>query len=225
MLTFPELPGNDVTVTWRPLFNTNVQQHESGGEYRLSYWANPLWEWEVSFNFLRQGFRAQQGYDELGKIMGLFLASNGSTFGFRYRNKDDYQVRRQYIGTTDGVASDFTLVRTFGQNNQALGLVGTEPIGLLDDRLLFKLYVDDSPTAVDPDGADYPYTLALGTAVKQQVQFATVPAAGHKLYVDMTFFYYARFKDSSQDFAKFAANLWELQKTTLRSMREEVVPT
>jgi Conserved hypothetical protein 2217 (DUF2460) len=224
-LHFPELIGLGYDVTWRAVWSGEVQEHQSGGEYRFSYWSEPLWEFDLTFNVLREGFWIGQPWDELRKLVGLNNACLGTTQGFKFKNVDDFTVPRQYIGTTDGTTTTFDLVRTYGANNPALGYNGTEHIGFLSDRAPFSLFIDSSSAAVSVNDPTYGYTLGTGTPSLQQLVFNAAPPAGHLLYVQMSYDYFARFKDATVDFDKFMQRLWQIKKVTLRTLRQESVTT
>src|SRR5579864_8444921 len=133
--TYPRsLPGLAYSKVRRPKHNVSVQTHQSGGEVRMSYWAEPLWEWDLTYEVLRDGFRYGRAYDELKQIEGLFLASSGSLTGFQFFDEDDNRVTRQFVGNSDGTTTTFTLKRTRGtsaQYDSANVPTGTEAIGLL----------------------------------------------------------------------------------------------
>lgn len=217
MLTYPQLPGLTPTVVWRPLWSGEVQQHQSGAEFRVSYWAEPLWEFDYSYELLRSGPRVGQAWDELQQLVGLFNASQGTTFGFRLFNPDDNQVFRQLVGTGDGATTTFDLVRTYGANNPTLGYDGTEHVGFVDTTKTFNVYLDAATGPLAPNS----YSVSTATPVLQQIVFVAAPGAGRNIYVDMSYLYYARFKESSQDFQMFMTKLWSLQKVTLRTLRSE----
>lgn len=225
-LIYPQnLPGLSASVTKTPRFSVEVQAHTSGGEARLSYWSEPLWDWTIAYDVLRDGFRYGRNFDELRQVAGLFLACGGSLQGFQFKDPDDHQVSRQFIpgpgifGTTDGVTTAYTLTRTYGANDSATGYEGSEAIGFLDTTQPFNLYIDSSATPVSPSDPTYGYSLATAAPKQQQVVFNTAPAPGHALYADMSYLYYARFAADSQDFDKFMAQLWALKKVTLTSLR------
>jgi hypothetical protein len=115
----PQKPAGPVagSTTRRPKHSVELQAHQSGGEVRLAYWSEPLWEWDISYNLLRDGFRNGVSYDELKQIEGMFLACSGTLQGFQFCDPDDSNVVRQPIGTTDGLSSAYTLVRRFGSTN------------------------------------------------------------------------------------------------------------
>jgi hypothetical protein len=180
-----------------------------------------MWEWDYSYELLRDGFSNSSEYDELRKLIGLYNACMGPVLGFKLFNPDDNFVERQLIGTTDGTTTTYTLTRTYGADNPNLGFNTTEPVGFVDTTQPFFLYVDASNVPKRTDDATYAYSLVTTTPVLQQLVFSSAPPAGHSLYVEMNYLYYARFKDSSQDFQKFMNKLWMLQKVTLRSLRSE----
>lgn len=228
VLAYPRnLPGLSATVVKRPKHSVELQTHTSGGEVRIAYWAEPLWEWDISYDVLRDGFRNGAAYDELRQVVGLFLACGGSRDGFSFRDPDDHKVFRQAIGTTDGLTSAFTLARAYGANDPAAGYEGTEAIGLLDldppDLMLgqsaFNLYVDGSATPVSASDPVFGYTLATTSPKQQQIVFNTVPPPAHALGVDMHYLYYVRFGADVQEFEKFMHQLWALKKVTLVSLR------
>jgi hypothetical protein len=219
-LVYPQnLPGLSASVTKTPRFSVEVQAHTSGGEARLAYWSEPLWDWTIAYDVLRDGFRYGRNFDELRQVAGLFLACGGSLQGFQFRDPDDNRVFQQSIGTTDGITSAFTLIRTYGANDSATGCEGSEALGFLDTTQPFNLYIDNSATPVSQSDPTYGYSLATAAPKQQQLVFNAAPAPGHALTADMSYLYYARFAADSQDFDKFMAQLWALKKVTLTSLR------
>lgn len=206
-------------MTRRPKHSNEHQSHTSGGEFRIGYWSEPLWEWDISYNVLRDGFRNGAAYDELRRIEGLFLACSGALQGFQFWDCDDNQVIRQTIGETDGLTTAFTLKRTYGANDPAYGWQGTEAIGFLDTTQPFNLYVDTSGTPVSISDPTFGYSLATSAPKQQLLLFDTPPPPGHALFVDMSYLYYARFGADAQDFDKFMHQLWGMKKVNLVSLR------
>lgn len=226
VLAYPRrLPGLSTNVVRRPKHSVELQTHTSGGEVRLSYWSEPLWEYDLTYNVLRDGFRNGQAYDELRQIEGLFLACAGSLQGFSFWDCDDYSVTRQAIATTDGISTAYTLKRTYGANDPAFGYQGTEAIGFLDlnpqglksGQSPFNLYIDG--VLVDVSDPVYGYTLATAYPKQQQIVFNSAPPSGHAISVDMFYLWYVRFSADSLDFEKFMHQLWALKKVTLVSLR------
>lgn len=216
MLTYPRsLPGLAWSKVRRPKHSVSVQAHQSGGEVRMSYWSEPLWEWDLTYEVLRDGFRAGRAWDELKQIEGLFLASTGSLSGFGFHDDDDHSATRTLVGSSDGTTTTFTLKRPRGTAVAA----GTEAIGVLDLSQPFNLYFQTLSGAIDPNDPVYGYTLDTSTPKNQKLVFNAAPPNGHTFVCDMSWFYYVRFQADSVDLEKFTHQLWALKKVTLCSLR------
>jgi hypothetical protein len=221
MLTYPRhLPGLAYSKVRRPKHNVSVQTHQSGGEVRVSYWNEPLWEWDLTYEVLRDGFRYGRNFDELKQIEGMFLASTGSLSPFQFFDGDDHTATRTAVGNSDGSTTAFTLKRYRGTYNIDNGaLIGLEAIGMLDLSQPFNLYVDGAPVPVSPSDPTYGYALNTAVPKNQQLVFNTAPPNGHSFTCDMSWFFYVRFQADSLDFEKFMHQLWALKKVTLASLR------
>lgn len=218
MFTYPRnLPGLAYSRVRRPKHSVSVQTHQSGGEVRMSYWSEPLWEWDLTYEVLRDGFRMGRAWDELKQIEGLFLASTGSLSGFAFHDDDDFQDKRMLVGSSDGTTTTFTLSRARGSWTGPPQ--GSETIGLLDLSRPFNLYLASQVAPIDPNDPIYGYTLNTSTPKNQQLVFNIAPPSGHTFVCDMSWFYYVRFQADSQDFEKFMHQLWSLKKVTLCSLR------
>jgi hypothetical protein len=221
MYTYPSgLPGLAYSKVRRPKFATGVQTHQSGGETRVGYWSEPLWEWDLTYEVLRDGFRGGRAWDELLQIEGLFLASSGALSGFRFRDDDDHAATRTLVGASDGTTTTFTLKRYRGSfAGGGLQPLGLETIGVLDTAQPFNLYFQALPDPIDPNDPVYGYALDTSVPKNQTLVFHTAPSAGHTFVCDMSWFFYARFGTDSLDFEKFLHQLWALKKVTLVSLR------
>jgi hypothetical protein len=220
MFTYPRhLPGLAYSKVRRPKHNVSVQAHRSGGEVRISYWSEPLWEWDLTYEVLRDGFRMGRNFDELKQIEGLFLASTGSLNGFQFFDDDDHTAPRTGVGSSDGTTTTYTLKRYRGSSLGSGRPLGQESIGLLDTSQAFNLYVDNALVAISPNDPAYGYTLDTATPKNQKLVFKAAPPNGHSFTCDMSWFYYVRFQADSLDFEKFMHQLWALKKVTLASLR------
>lgn len=216
MFQYPRsLPGLAYSQIRRPKHNVSVQTHQSGGEVRMSYWAEPLWEWDLTYSVLRSGFRNGRSWFELQEIEGLFHAVTGSLTGFQFYDEDDNSRVQTGIGATDGSTRVFDL--TVYQGAPVLYIGGPYHIGFLDTTQPFNLWVDGVlKSSTDPT---YGYALSTGTPMKQQLVFNSAPPSGHQLKVDLSFLYYVRFQADSLDLEKFMHQLWSLKKVVLTSLR------
>lgn len=207
---FPSLPGLAYSVIKRPLWATGIGTSVSLREVRVGYAQSPLWEWDLTFEYLPDQQTASSGTSsDLKELLGFYLAQAGALMGFLFKDPDDHQVTGQVIGTTDGTATNWTLTRTYGGGAGT----GTEPVGYVDTSAAFHVYLGG--VLADPAS----YDLLTTTPVLQQVKFHAAPAADQVITVDMTYFYYVRFKDDHYDFEKFMDKLWSQRQVTLHSLR------
>ncbi len=218
VLAYPRnLPGLAYSKVRRPKHNVSVQTHQSGGEVRMSYWSEPLWEWDLTYELLRDGFRDGHAWDELKQIEGLFLASTGSLNGFSFYDDDDHTAFQSQLSVTSGTQTNFRLSRWRGTTREGQQYQNFEFIGFLDTLQPFNLYVDGA--LVDVSDPVWGYTLNTATPKSQLLVFNSTPPAGHNLTCDLSWLYYVRFQADSQDFEKFMHQLWSLKKVTLSSLR------
>lgn len=208
--TYPDLPGLAYSVIKRPKWFTGVATSTTGREVRVAYAQNPLWEWDLTYDYLPdQRTASSASNSDLKTLLGFYLSVQGGFNAFRFRDPDDHSVTGQLLGTTDGTNTTWVLIRGFGGADGA----GVEPVGWIDDTQPFNIYLNG--TLVDPST----YDLLTTIGVLQQVRFHTAPSTGQTLTCDMSYFYSVRFKDDTYDFEKFMDKLWSTHTVTLISQR------
>jgi hypothetical protein len=211
MDTYPILPGLGYSVHERPTFFNGRQSHSSGREVRVGYAQYGVWEIEHTYEVLRGAPYPQLEYETL---LGFFLKQNGSLTGFKYRHQRWNETKAQQFATTDGTAQQYApLLRSIG----AGATVALEPVGVVDDAQPFRLYRDG--ILIDPSDATCGYTLVTDTPWAQAVHFNSVPASGHVLTVDMSYFYCCRFSDDTNDFEEFMHRLYTVNSVKLQSLK------
>ena len=192
---FPTVPGIEWNSTKTPRFSTQIAPAVSGREVRVSNYAYPVWEWELSYEFLREG-----AMTELQTLMGFFLARSGSYDTFLYDDPSETNVvEAAIIGTGDNTQYLWTLYKTYGGFE--------EPCGYVDPASL-KVYF-----------GELEQTSGWTFVSPNQVQFDVPPSAGTVISADFTWYYRVRFGEDSQTYANFMFNLWELKKLTLQSVK------
>ncbi|HYM73591.1 MAG TPA: DUF2460 domain-containing protein [Stellaceae bacterium] len=201
---FPVLPGLGWSVSKAPRFATRIQRAVSGRELRILDQPSPIWTWTLTYEILRDrnDTRAASGpgvgYDELRTLMGFFLQQQGSFQPFLYDDPTDDRASAQAIGTGDGSAVAFQLVRTmsgFAEPITAPNAVGT----------IYFNGVRQSPSTYSVDNA---------TGL---VTFASPPPASQLVTVDFTYYFRVRFGDDSADFENFLYQLWSLKQVKFQS--------
>ena len=192
---FPSLPGLAWDVVKRPQFATIVQRAASGREVRAALWAAPIWEWDLTYDLLRD-----DASDELKTLLGFFLQRQGAFDSFLFSDPSDNAVSGQALGIGDGANMSFQLVRAYG------GFV--EPIQDLNGGASVRV---DGVIKATP--ADYAID---GTGL---VSFVVAPANGAPVSADFAFYRRVRFKEDLGEFTNFAARLWQARQLTLVSIK------
>lgn len=211
---FPTLnPG--YSFTRRPIAGrTGTAVAASGREVRASYWTYPMWEWDLTHEFLPDAATVGTGAgvtaSDMKDLVGFFLSVHGSGTGFLFQDPDENAVVLQAIGTGDGSTVTFTLVKTFGLGS----FIVTEPIGYLNQSVTPNVYVDGVLKTVTTD-----YTIPVTTPGAQTITFTSAPANGKAITMNMSFYYYVKFKDDTLDFEKLMDKWWTQRKLTLASLR------
>lgn len=110
---FPIEIGAEASVA--PGFSTTVITSSSGHEYRNANWSQGRLRFDAG-----PGIR---GDEELETLISFFRARRGSATAFRFRDPYDFSSNRmtdattphdQVVGTGDGVATQFSLQKTYG---------------------------------------------------------------------------------------------------------------
>lgn len=205
---YPTL-GVGFSVIKRPIWSTAQGVAGSGREIRLKFFPYPLWEWDLTYEYLpdeqANGFTAS----DLKTLMGFYLMTNGLLLPFLFTDPDDNIVVGQVQGVGDGATSIYTLFRTYG----LAPYTGTEPVGYVNTNSSFNVYRDG--VLLDPSR----YTVITSVPGNQLLKLYDTPAPGVVITTDMSYYYYAKVPDDKMEFEKFMNLLWSLKKITLRSLR------
>jgi hypothetical protein len=175
------LPGLQWPIHKIPMFNTAVYKGAPGVSVRRANMQYPIWQFELSYEFLRDSVN-----QEFQILMDFFLARQGGFDTFLFKDKNDYQVTNGFLGTGDGVTTQFAFKRTFA---------GTfyDKVGQVDDGNTITLYgtVAEANTIPDTPG---PYTVTVANSATfvadvgvtksgvPMVHVAGAPAAGQYSY-------------------------------------------
>ena len=122
----------------RPKAGANlIAMSGTGRVVRATLWTFPLWEWDITWEYLPDDQAYGVTLSDFKDLLGFFLRATGMFGGFCYQDQDENSVTGQYIGLGDGVTTTFALSKTFG-----LGRTRTEPIGYLNLVPGFNAYVN-----------------------------------------------------------------------------------
>lgn len=117
-VTYPLAPGRDTAVS--PEFSTSVAVTASGHERRNSLWSDARLRFDVG-----PGIRSEE---ELRTLLAFFRARRGAARGFLLADPWDFSsngmtgaptMLDQKIGVGDGLATDFRLIKSYGEEPEA----------------------------------------------------------------------------------------------------------
>jgi len=206
---FPSLPGLGFDVIRTPMWSNNRQTAVSGVDTLIAYWSFPKWQYELTYNFLRQGTRDNDDYSEFATLAAFFNTMMGQFDSFLYDDSDDDSVTGQGIGTGDGATLNFQLVRA---------MIGppsfVEPI--LAPNVVSAVYVD----GVVVSASNYTVN-AWGTTTPGVISFHSghAPAAGKAVTADFTYYFPCRFNDDTLTFNKFMNQLYAAKSVKFTTIK------
>jgi uncharacterized protein (TIGR02217 family) len=196
---FPTLPGLMFPMKRKSVWSTVKQDALSGKRTRYPLWTYPLYQWEISFDFLRTA----AAFLEWQTLEGFIKSVQGAAQLFAYLDPNDSVATAQGFGAGDGVTTSFQLVRALG------GFAEPVFLPVLSGGLVTQITVAGTPTTaytVSPYGV---------------VTFTSAPANGAALAWTGTFYFGCRFDDDATDFSNFMSGLFEL-KSPLKFSSEKL---
>ena len=168
-----------------PERRTQIVELASGDEERNASWANSRRRYDISYGIRRA--------DDLAAVVAFFEARNARLHGFRFKDWSDYKSctpsavpahQDQLIGTGNGIATAFQLVKRYASGAQSWTRSITRPVA--DSVSLALGSVEQlSGWSVDP---------ATGV-----ITFATAPAAGVAVRAGFEFDVPVRFDSDALD--------------------------
>lgn len=129
------IPGVAFSVHRKPLWKTNIATSSSGYEARYAQMQWPIWEYELTYEFLDDS-EGSSGALEI--LMGFFLQMQGQFNTWLFKDPDDYQSNLSQMIEYSNSTSTYYATRTFG------GFV--EPIGQIDTANTYNVYAEVSET-------------------------------------------------------------------------------
>ncbi|MEN6472863.1 MAG: DUF2460 domain-containing protein [Syntrophaceae bacterium] len=204
---FPSLPGLKWDQSKIPLFKTRIQTAVSGREVRLSLNQYPRYQFNLSFELLRDDI----ANDELEALLGFYLARHGAWDSFLYIDPSDHIAVGQTLSPVTGSTTVYQLSRAYGGFS--------EPI--------LNIQAPGSPTPVlniyDNGVLVNPSNYSLEQYDAGTIEFIGAPTG--PVTADFSYYYRVRFEEYGQGsddaFAQFAYNLWECRSVTMISQRRE----
>lgn len=201
-IRYPLALGRGTAVM--PQFSTSIVMTASGHERRNSAWSDARLRFDVG-----PGIRSE---DELGTLLAFFRARRGVARGFRLRDPNDFSSNRmtdapsaydQLLGIGDGSATEFPLVKYYGEGADAQKRRITRP-----DRDSVRVSVDGIETA--------DFTLDnIG-----MIRLNTAPAEGADVRAGFTFDVPVRFAEDQLEISSAVFAAGEAPSVPLIELRE-----
>jgi len=147
-----------------PERRTQIVELASGDEERNASWANSRRRYDAAYGIRRA--------DDLAAVVAFFEARNGRLYGFRWKDWADFKscvpsqtsaATDQNIGTGDGTATDFLLVKAYTSGAQTWTRTITKPV--------------DGTVKVAIDGVEQTSGWSVDTTTGL-ITFTTAPDAG-----------------------------------------------
>jgi uncharacterized protein (TIGR02217 family) len=201
---FPVFTGLTFSVIKSPNWGTRIQRAISGRELRVKDYANPIWNFTLTYSVLHDyafGATYLAINTELRTLMSFVNLHGGAWDTFLFEDPSDNTAVGQQIGTGDGIATKFQLGRSLVISSAAFFEAITAP------EVLSTVYLNGTPTAA--------YTLDSNTGI---VTFTSPPGGGVVITADFTYFFRCRFMNDRQDFEEFLHNFWEVKQLKMTSV-------
>ncbi|WP_417498059.1 TIGR02217 family protein [Maricaulis sp.] len=186
-----------------PQRRTEIVTLISGREERNSPWADSLRRWDAG--------PGVKSLDDLNTLIAFFEARRGRLHGFRFRDPIDNRscapsaapsMLDQLIGTGDGVATEFQLVKHYASGGESWTRTIAKPV---EDTVVVA--VDGVEAAVSVDHAT------------GQVSFAAPPADGAAITAGFAFDCPVRFDTDRLDIALDAVGAGEAPSVPLVELK------
>jgi uncharacterized protein (TIGR02217 family) len=207
------IPGVAWSVSKAPTMQTRVQRAVSGRELRAFDYPAPLWQFQLTFNCLRDQWDTRgasglgSGYDELRTLFALYLACYGAYGTFLFSDPTDNQRIGEYVGTGDSSTTQFQLQASYGLSGAPRF---TAPVTAVSQvSALYLNGITQSPST---------YSCVAGLNSTGMISFPLPPATGAVITADFGFYFRCRFVDDTYSFENFMYQLWQLKKLSFISV-------
>jgi hypothetical protein len=221
LLVYPELPGLAYNILKRPIMLTigPDDPSPSGDEVLLQQFQNPLWEFELVYEWLYDDANETWGtltalpFHQYQSLLGFFLQNAGRGKRFLLQDPTDSQVTDGGLDVTAVGGTKYSqIVRNLGGFKESVLQVNGAP----QIKVGGVLKVAGTDYTWDPTLVGF---TAPGVSWDgQYITWITDPGAG-VVTATFGFYFVCRFKNDNTDFEKFAQSLWLNQKVELRSTR------
>ena len=194
--SFPMLTTLGWSTHVRPTFSTSVAVHVAGPETRRAARGLATYELELRYPLLRADGRHQ----EFQSIVAFFEETSGQTGAFWLAPPGLASIVGQNLGRGDGIATEFSLVRSFGGYSEPTLATGG----------VSAVYLNDVFQA-----SGWRVTAGLSP----RIAFDQSPASGVTVTADFVALWLCRFAEDTADFENFMSLLWSFGSVKLKTVR------
>lgn len=145
---YTDLPGLTYSVHKRPMFNTQIAKAANAREVRSAMQEMPVWEFEFQYDYIKDTVASDSS---LKKVMGFFLARQGSFDSFLIKDPDDYLVTNGPIGVGTGAQPDYYFRRYMSDFGEIVGQV--------DETNTIEVFVTEAEAHTIPATGPYMVTV------------------------------------------------------------------
>ncbi len=92
-LYYPSIRGLQYPVKKTPTYNNLIQPSKSGVEVAVAMMQNPIWIFELGYEYIEDGYLPQQsgfGCSDFHALVGFFMARKGTFDDFLFVDTTDY---------------------------------------------------------------------------------------------------------------------------------------
>jgi hypothetical protein len=198
---FPAMPTVGWSVKKSPVWPpATTALSVSGRERRAARQSYPTWQFELTYQVLREEtqndpiYQPNSPYRELELISSLFLTCLGGYGEFYFADPDDSTRLATRMGTGDGKGKEFFFYINYPSGQSQLPTFFAPPGAVFD---LTAVYINGS--LIPPSYYSWGIT---------SVVFISAVQAGDVVTGDVSFYYRCRFDDDVQNYEQFFKNIW-----------------
>jgi hypothetical protein len=204
--------GLAYNVVKAPGFSNIIQRAASGAETRIAQWQNPIWHWELKYNYLKDNpadIAVDLTYTDLQTLMGFYAARLGTFDDFLYSDPTDNTVNpgdQELQLVTDGTYYYTPIQRQIGGQfyEDVTDLDG--PLALYADGVLQTPSTDYD---LFPGGLAFPGYSFQGLVARWNITSPVVPPTT-PITAAFSFFFRVRFESDPLTFEEFVNQIWTL---------------
>jgi hypothetical protein len=172
LAVFPRFLGQGFTISKEDRFSTIVNESTSGKETAVILWTQPRWDFELSYDFVRQrqDYGNQIGMvpvtaallsslgdyisDDFKGLVGFHAAAYGRGLTWLYDDPTDNWINGQQIGIGNGSTTQFQVARQIGGFSEFIQNINGTPVNASPRTTSLSLNALIIPTnvAIDTQG-------------------------------------------------------------------------